>query len=77
MAAAGGRGGHAGAGAGVVVRLPDGAGGDVEGPCLPRGAGGMNAARPAATKGLFIRRATLTSTMGPGLKIDTATVTGA
>ena len=31
---------------------------------------GLNAARPAATKGLFIRRATITSTMGPGLRLD-------
>ena len=30
----------------------------------------LNAVRPAATKGLFIRRATLTSTMGPGLRLD-------
>ena len=31
---------------------------------------GLNAARPAATKGVFIRRATITSTMGPGLRLD-------
>lgn len=31
---------------------------------------GLNAARPAATKGLFIKRATITSTMGPGLRLD-------
>ena len=31
---------------------------------------GLNAARPAATKGVFIKRATLTSTMGPGLRLD-------
>ena len=31
---------------------------------------GLNAARPAATKGLFIRRATITSTMGPRLRLD-------
>ena len=31
---------------------------------------GLNSARPAATKGLFIRRATITSTMGPGLRLD-------
>ncbi len=30
----------------------------------------LNAARPAATKGVFIKRATLTSTMGPGLRLD-------
>jgi large subunit ribosomal protein L1 len=29
-------------------------------------------ARPAAAKGLFIRRATLAPTMGPGVKIDAA-----
>ncbi len=27
-------------------------------------------ARPAAAKGTFIRRVTLTTTMGPGIKID-------
>ena len=31
---------------------------------------GLNSARPAATKGLFIKRATSTSTMGPGLRLD-------
>ena len=30
----------------------------------------LNAVRPAATKGLFIKRATITSTMGPGLRLD-------
>ncbi len=30
----------------------------------------LNSARPAATKGVFIKRATLTSTMGPGLRLD-------
>jgi large subunit ribosomal protein L1 len=29
-------------------------------------------ARPAATKGTYIRRITLTTTMGPGIKIDPA-----
>ena len=31
---------------------------------------GLNSARPAATKGVFIKRATITSTMGPGLRLD-------
>lgn len=31
---------------------------------------GLNSARPAATKGIFIKRATITSTMGPGLRLD-------
>jgi large subunit ribosomal protein L1 len=30
--------------------------------------------RPAALKGIFIQSITLTSTMGPGLKLDVATV---
>ena len=30
----------------------------------------LNAARPSATKGLFIKRATVTSSMGPGLRLD-------
>lgn len=30
----------------------------------------LSAARPAATKGVFIKRATITSTMGPGLRLD-------
>jgi large subunit ribosomal protein L1 len=30
----------------------------------------LSSARPAATKGVFIKRATITSTMGPGLRLD-------
>ncbi len=30
----------------------------------------LNAARPAAAKGLFIKRASVSSTMGPGLRLD-------
>ena len=30
----------------------------------------LNAARPSAAKGIFIKRATVTSTMGPGLRLD-------
>jgi len=30
----------------------------------------LNAARPPAAKGIFIKRATVTSTMGPGLRLD-------
>jgi large subunit ribosomal protein L1 len=30
----------------------------------------LGSARPAATKGVFIKRATITSTMGPGLRLD-------
>ena len=30
----------------------------------------LNSARPAATKGVFLKRATITSTMGPGLRLD-------
>lgn len=30
----------------------------------------LNSARPAAAKGVFIKRATITSTMGPGLRLD-------
>jgi large subunit ribosomal protein L1 len=29
-------------------------------------------ARPTSTKGTYIRRVTLTSTMGPGIKVDAA-----
>lgn len=32
-------------------------------------------ARPSATKGAFIRRATLTTTMGPGIRLDIAELT--
>jgi large subunit ribosomal protein L1 len=33
-------------------------------------------ARPPATKGTFIRRVTLTTTMGPGIKVDPAQAQG-
>jgi len=32
-------------------------------------------ARPAAAKGSYIRRATLTTTMGPGIRLDAAELT--
>jgi large subunit ribosomal protein L1 len=35
----------------------------------------VNKARPAATKGAYIRRATLTTTMGPGIRLDIGELT--
>jgi large subunit ribosomal protein L1 len=32
-------------------------------------------ARPPAAKGAYIRKATLTTTMGPGIRLDTAALT--
>jgi large subunit ribosomal protein L1 len=34
-------------------------------------------AKPAGAKGKYVKKVSLTSTMGPGLKIDTAEVEGA
>ena len=32
--------------------------------------GALKKAKPAAAKGIFIRKLTVTSTMGPGVKVD-------
>ena len=33
-------------------------------------------AKPAGSKGTYVKRATLTSTMGPGVKLDTSNLSG-
>ena len=35
----------------------------------------MNKAKPAGAKGSYLQRAALSSTMGPGVKLDLASVT--
>ena len=36
--------------------------------------GALNRAKPSAAKGVYINRITLSTTMGPGVKVDRATV---
>ncbi|QEX21874.1 50S ribosomal protein L1 [Hypericibacter adhaerens] len=38
--------------------------------------GAINRAKPAGAKGTFLKRVSLSSTMGPGVKLDVATVVG-
>jgi len=33
-------------------------------------------AKPSGSKGVYVKRATLTSTMGPGVKLDTTSLSG-
>lgn len=37
--------------------------------------GAINKAKPTATKGIFLKKLSVSSTMGPGLRVDQATVT--
>jgi len=36
----------------------------------------LNRAKPSSSKGVYMKKVTMSSTMGPGLKINTATITG-
>lgn len=38
--------------------------------------GAVEAQKPAAVKGIYLRRVVITSTMGPGVRVDLSTVTG-
>jgi large subunit ribosomal protein L1 len=38
--------------------------------------GAINRAKPAGAKGTFLKKVSISSTMGPGVKLDVATVVG-